>query len=90
MPRKPKPRLRWNPEQTLKLFHANGIDTRHELAKALSVSRSTVYAAFDDTWSGYATENMLAQLHAHFGADIGQLVLTNRSVRKPRLTDGVA
>lgn len=63
----------------------NNIRTRHELARHLPIGRATVYESFDEDWSGYATDRMLALLAAHFGADIGPLVSAHPKGRKTGL-----
>lgn len=82
MPQTSKHRLKWNSSAVAKLMAKNNIRTRHELAKRLPVGRATVYEAFDEDWSGYATDRMLALLAAHLSANIGPLVSPHQMGRK--------
>jgi hypothetical protein len=62
----------------------NNIRSRHHLAQVLPVGRATVYASFNEDWSGNATETMMAELSALLSLNFGTLVRSDVIERKTR------
>lgn len=62
----------------------NNIGNRNQLAARLTAARATVYESFDEDWSGYATDSMIAQLITHLGVDFGGFIKPANSVHKSR------
>lgn len=85
MPTTPTAQLNWISQSVENIMLRNGIENRSQLANKLAISRSVVYESFDESWSGEATGNMLAEMCATFNVPMGQLVfepaLKRREVR---------
>lgn len=59
-------RLRWIPHSVSNLMHDNGINNPGELSPIIKIGRTTLYRAFDENWSGYATTDVLAAIAGTF------------------------
>lgn len=69
------------PESVANILHANGIQDRSGLAKALDMPPSTVYRAFNSNWSGRASDTMLAALAETFNVPMSRLVVEPAAAR---------
>ena len=66
--------LHWIPQAVANVLHNNNIHDRAELAKAIGISRATVYRVFNEEWAGRATIPILAAMACRFRVPIGRLV----------------
>ncbi|AID58888.1 HTH binding protein [Mycobacterium phage Gaia] len=57
---------RWSTENVSKIMQHNGIHSPADLAKAIPISRATLYRAFGTNWSGRATERLVEAIAVRF------------------------
>ncbi|AXH67846.1 transcriptional repressor [Mycobacterium phage Bromden] len=67
-------KIEWIPEAVENLLHNHDILNRTELAKKINLSRSTVYEAFAEDWSGRASMKVLEAMCGHFRVPLSRIV----------------
>lgn len=82
--------LEWLPQGVQNTLAVNGIETAAQLSRAIKVSNSVVYDAFDKDWKGRATPTLIDAMCQTFGVPMHQLVVEpmTKVKRRPTITSG--